>query len=200
VRCVTDFINEAVAYLDRHTVPRDVVRIPQKLSEAGRTYYDVIAEMVNELIERASTVPGDGEVSWHVQYSSVWDRCLGESSLSSPAGLIVKAKARRLMLTTIVRLRSLPDYQNARLIAFVLRIMGLKLQKGSNDRANRPLHRAILRLVKEQYRRVASLYPLIADEMRPEGVEFDSSMAQLVQMPKPSAWQMQPEATYFRVD
>lgn len=171
---VVNFALEAVKILDSS---KSLVHPPLngKKSANRSTVYDLIAELMLNVILNASSVKEPRDICWWVQNNAVWDKFFGVAGGTGPAGKIIRFKLRRLFYNEIDRMTDFPNFQGSRLLGMILNTMGLKEHKNTHLKSAAALHRAVLNWTKKHYAKMASESPRVANSCLLDGFKYESS-------------------------
>jgi hypothetical protein len=142
--------------------------------------YDRISAMMFEIILHASSAKQPQDTCWQIQYCSVWSYFF-IFSLKGEAQKIILFKLRRLIYDEIIRLESLPNFQNSRILGFCLNVMGLTLrQRQGYEKNDYALHKAVLAWTQKNYLRLRQEHPDVAENCLLGGISFDEQSKRLV--------------------
>lgn len=173
-----DFLKEAVAELDQ--APRQYA--PKRVRDrhsSRRTIHDRIADAIFEIIVKASSVKSPRTLAWMVQHNDVWGEFFNFSSLSGPAGKIIKFKVRRRIYDAILELEKFGNYQSAYLLGLCLNVMGLSLREHGHDLDTRALHRVVLKWTQEHFLELHARDPWVAEACLLDGLTLDETNRRL---------------------
>jgi len=93
---------------------------------------------------------------------------------------IIHNRLRRLLYNEIKHLETYPNYKGARILGYLLNIMGLKLgEKSRNNRAYYSFHKIILKWVENNYLSLAGVEPTVASSCLPNGFLFNKKAKQI---------------------
>ncbi len=175
---VINFINDLKKLLENHE-GSIVYRLRLKSSFQNKDIYDLVAELMFDLIQAGSNIKGPIWTAWGIQHNSIWSTCF-ESFSASKTEKILKFKLRRLIYDEVKQIPGMPNYLNAKILGLCLNVMGLKERQASYAKGYRPLHKAILKLTTDHYRWLSVNYPEIAEEVLIGGISFNLMNYQLV--------------------
>lgn len=195
---VISFIRDAVEILDEEGVPDQVqLRVRNKHSSRG-TFYDVLAELVYDVIVAASTVRSPIYTCWGVQHNTVWSRLFELDGLSGPAGKVIYFKVRRLIYDEVVEMEESPNFRGARILGFCLNVMKYHVRDERQYRDN-PLAKVIFSWTKRNFASLYSGNPRVAAVCLVDGVTYEADRLRLV-WTYPAALSQQDHYEYFHVD
>ncbi|PTA72087.1 MULTISPECIES: hypothetical protein [unclassified Stenotrophomonas] len=201
LRVVVKFIGDAVKVLDRKGVPEYIrLRIKEEYGHPGESFYDHIASMIFEVVLDASAVTSPQWECWTIQHNSVWGELLRSHRLDNSAGKVIKFKLRRLLYDEVADMRRFPNFKGARILAFCLNVMGLRLSQGNHDRDSRALHKAILAWTKRNYAWLHEYNPRIAEHCLVDGLTFEVDNLRIVKTYPAEGLRREPAYVYFDVD
>ena len=173
------FVEDAVRVLEEagdsplpHTLRR-------KKDDYGRDIYDVLANLMFQLVFSASSIVGPPEKAWSVHHNMVWSKffSLGRGSCH---WRILQFKLRRLLYNEIAEVETMPNFKNARILGFCLNVLGLEVRSGNYGREYRPLARAVLPLAQRCYAKFRQRMPRVAEEVLIGGITYDPEHNRLV--------------------
>ena len=179
LRVSVEFIKDAVEILDTKAVP-DYLQLRVREKNTTGTIYDHLASMIFEVIFSASAVNSPSDLCWSVQHNSVWGGIFNFHTLNGAAAKVVKFKVRRLIYNEIVHMKEFPNFKGAKILAFCLNVMGLKLSDKDYDRDSKALHKTILSWTMKNYAWLHSYNPRVAEACLVDGVNYDTEHLRLV--------------------
>jgi hypothetical protein len=181
LRVAVEFIGDAVKLLDKSGRPEHLqLRVRGRHHRNENCIHDHMANMVFEVIFAASAVRAPEELCWWVQHNAVWSELFNFNRLDGPAGEIIKFKVRRLIYGEIADLKRFPNYKGAKLLAFCLNVMGLKVSGETYDRDSRALQKTVLTWTKRNYAWLHSYNPRVAEACLVDGMSYDEKNLRLV--------------------
>lgn len=197
LRVVVQFIKDAIEILNTQGKPRYVqLRIRDRHSVGS--IYDNIAKMIFEVILAAAAVREPRGNSFWIQHNSVWSELFILFNNDGAATKIIHFKVRRLLYDEISEMSAFPNFKGARILGFVLNIMGLKFR---NERHFRDaLHKATLSWTKKNYVWLHSYNPRIADACLVDGITFDQENLRLVETYPAQGLRREPVYVYLELD
>jgi hypothetical protein len=132
------FIQDAIEMLGKREVSVDV-KLPIDETRQRWTIYDDVAELIQKVIHHAAYVKQPTDLCWSVQYVSVWSPVFRNYD-SSRAFRIIQHKVCRLVFDDLSDMSRYPNYEGARVLAFCLNVMGLRVSREKSYRETRALH------------------------------------------------------------
>jgi len=200
LRVVIEFIKEAIDILEKKGVPRHVkLRIRQNNS-GFKTFYDHIANMISEIIFRASAVQTPLDLCWSVQHNSVWGELFSFNNTNEPARKIVTFKVRRIVYNEIIDMKRCPNFKGAKILGFCLNVMGIKVSENNYDKDSKALQKVVLSWVKKNYAWLHNYNPRVAEDCLVDGLTYDSVSFRLIKTYPIEGLRRKTECIYFQVD
>jgi hypothetical protein len=153
---VVSFIGDLIELLeDREKQKGDIDNIPMR--QQGEAYkwrgnwYDETANLMFEVIKRASWIKRPDFVSWQIQHNDVWSEFF--NFRTSETRSIILFKLRRLLYEEIRSIDRFPNFQNARILGICLNVMGLTVgKKHDHTRGQYQLRKAVISWTRRNYR------------------------------------------------
>lgn len=170
-----DFIEKAINLIGKQqTLPSTKLRVHNH--PMHRDFYDHIADLMFKIILSVSSITAPPDKCWTIHYNSVWDKFFDLSS-QGKAWEIVQFKLRRLLYNEILQLEEFPNYKSSKILGFCLNVMGLKIGK---RREYYPLHKVVLAWTRNNYLRLKSIQPEVAESCLIGSISFDKQGTRLV--------------------
>ncbi|MBL9070669.1 MAG: hypothetical protein JNM03_11865 [Sphingopyxis sp.] len=179
LRAAMDFVKDAVTFLSkreefqigtlRKPDPRKVYR--------EETVLDRLAEMTFEIIHTAAYFQAPADAVWWVHHNIIWTDLRGDGA----AWDAFRFKLSRRLFDEIKDMREWPNFKGARLLAFCLNVMGLRV--GNNTDFGREfysLRKALLGWTKRNFLTIHRTNPEIAAYCMSGYVSFDEENRRLV--------------------
>lgn len=174
-----DFAIEATKILDERKEPV-YTKLRRREEDRHRDVYDLIAELMFEIVFEAGSVKEPKDLCWTVQHNMVWTKFLEYFSPNGPSARIIKHKLRRLIYDEIVRLGEWPNFKGARVLAIALNVLGL-MDNGTNfERSTKPLRKAVLAWTRRHYARIAAESPRVAAACLVDGMTYEAEGPRLI--------------------
>jgi hypothetical protein len=181
LRIVVDFIVEAVEVLDQIGVPKGVKLRVREHRTSAATFYDHLAKMMFEVIFSASQVRSPSDLSWSVQHNAVWSEFFSFAKLTGAAGKMIKFKLRRLLYDEIVQMKDFPNYKGAKILAFCLNVMGLRIhEKNSLNVDSLALQKAVLSWTRKNFARLHTYNSRVMLAGFVENMSYNEAAQQIV--------------------
>ena len=199
LRVVVAFIKDAVEILEKKGVPEHL-RLRVRETDAGKTFYDHLADMIVEVIWCASTVQRPRDLCWWIQHNSVWSELLGFRHLNGAAGRVVKFKVRRLVYDEIARMKDSPDYRGASILGFCLNVMWAAIPAKRPDRGSKPLRKAVFSWTEKNFASLHAHNPRVAEACLVDGITYDAENLRLVKTYSANGLRREPQYDYFNLD
>lgn len=179
LRVAVDFAIEATKILDER---RGAVytKLRRREEDHHRDVYDLIAELMFEIVFEASSVKEPKDLCWAVQHNAVWSKFFESFSPDGLGARIIKHKLRRLIYDEIVRMGEWPNFKGARVLAIALNVMGLKDNGTNLEKPTRPLRKAVLAWTKRHYARIAAESPRVAAACLVDGMTYEAEGPRLI--------------------
>ncbi|MDQ3776238.1 MAG: hypothetical protein M3461_18720 [Pseudomonadota bacterium] len=177
---VVRFLKDAIRILNEKGSPRYVelrVRDDHRVSSV----YDNIAKMIFEVMFAASAVRAPRDLCWWIQHNSVWGEVFNFSNRDGVASKIIHFKVRRLLYNEIVDMSRFPNFKGAKILGFVLNVLGLRFRKEKYFRDSNALHKAVLSWTRRNYAWLYTYNPRVAEACLVDGITYDQANLRLVQ-------------------
>lgn len=174
-----DFAVEATKILDER---RGVVyaKLRRREGDHHRDVYDLVAELMFEIIFEASSIKEPKDLCWAVQHNVVWSRLFESFSPDGPAARIIKHKLRRLIYDEIARMTEFPNFKGARLLGIALNVLGLEDRGANFQKSARPLRKTVLAWTKKHYASLAAESPRVAASCLVDGMSYEAEGPRLI--------------------
>lgn len=200
LRCVVNFIKDAIKILDEKGVPENL-HLRFRRESGVETMFDHLAEMIFEVIFSASAVKSPPAQCRWIQLSSVWMEFFN-SSRKCEAAMVVQHKVRRLLYDEVAKMKTtgFPNFKGARILGFCLNVMGISVQDQVYFRDSRPLQKAILSWTKKNYRWLHSENPRVAEACLVDGITLDLEHWRLVRTHPVEGLRREPIFEYLDLD
>lgn len=136
-----------------------------------------VAEVLIELIFKASQCQSNNFTTWHIQNNIVWD-----GIFSIPEGMDgdfykkTKKKLIRKLYDEIKDITRRANFKNARIAGLILNVLGLKTEPNYFIRKDKELifiQKTVQNIIKENFIRIVKDQPQVADSMLPKNITFD---------------------------
>jgi hypothetical protein len=150
--------------------------------ERYRNYsiYDAIADNMFEVIHHASYVSNPWWDCWSIQHNTVLNGFFKSHHLEGKGGDIIKHKLRRLIYNEIIGMGDYPNFKGARILAFTLNVLGLKLHEGKNERGTKALHKCVLSWVRKNYSLLYEKNSQVALACLVETITYDEKTNEII--------------------
>jgi hypothetical protein len=140
---------------------------------SDRTIYDHLANMLFEIISKASFIKNSTEY-WTIYYNTIWSEFFNFYTFNSYVGKAFKFKLRRLIYNEILRMNEFPNFQGAALLGFCLYLFGFKINKNSEDyRDTVALHTVVLNWTKKNFAALYDFNPRVAEQCLIDNMTYD---------------------------
>ncbi|RDS78736.1 hypothetical protein DWU98_21360 [Dyella monticola] len=176
---VCHFFKEAIDILAKYPVPNRV-HLREKLRQQRTSIYDLIAREIAELVFYAGQVAEPRELCWSVQHSTVWFQVFESFDQDTAARKFIRHKVRRALWDEIERMTSSPNFKGARMIAFLLNVLGFVAQNDDRHRDWVALHKVLLEWLKKNYAKLYIYNPSVAAACLVAGYTYDQAENQLI--------------------
>lgn len=149
----------------------------------SRDIYDKLAYCIVKIIPRTADVQQPFMTSWIVQHNAFWSEIFRPyDDHSEPVVRQLAYKVRRLIYRKIKKMGSLPDFESAKLVAFCLNVLGLKLVP-RNTPASEPFYALqvfVLRWAVEHFAELYAERKALAEACLTGRISYDQSRNFLV--------------------
>lgn len=181
LRAAVGFVSNAVDAIGKQdNIPSTQLRVREGRGPRHQDLYDRIAELMFEIISSAASVTAPPDKCWAVHYNAVWGRFF-ELTTKGEAWKIVHFKLRRLLYDEIRELEKLPHYGSSKILGYCLNVMGLKIGEKRKHGSNYySLRKAVLTWTKNNYLRLRSVHPEVAESCLIGSISFDEPNDRLV--------------------
>lgn len=147
--------------------------IDKKIFYSERTICDHLANMLFEIISKASFIKNSSEY-WTIYHNTIWSVFFNCYTFDSYIGKAFKFKLRRLIYNEILRMNEFPNFQGAALLGFCLYLFGFKINKNSEDyRDIVALHTVVLNWTKKNFAALYDFNPKVAEQCLIENMTYD---------------------------
>lgn len=140
----------------------------------GQDLYDLVANLIYELISDATAVTKPVSHCWGVQYGALWGRIF--SRRDGKATKIVLFKLRRLLYGEIAGTKDYMTYKSAAILGLCLNVMGMmpeKRRKALPFQGEYALHKAVVKWATKNYLKMRAWNPDVMDASIMGGISFD---------------------------
>lgn len=182
LQIVINFIEEFEKLLGLRQIPQNIsLRSIDKEMIFNHTHYDHLANMIFEVICKASSVKSPTSTCWFIQYSMVWSSFFGFSAPDTLVGKIIKFKVRRLIYNEIKNMKNLPNFKGAALLGFCLNVLGLSLENKINaNNDSFGLHKVLIAWTKRNFAWLYTYNPRIAEHCLVDGLTYEPDKFRIV--------------------
>lgn len=177
IRVVVRFIDRVMKLLEV-AKRRPVGRAKQDNYQIPRDIYDMVAQLMFEIVDDVSAIKGDPDRTWTFHHNMVWGEFFGLES-----GWEWDAARRRLVRRLHVHLAEMDKFANflsARLLGYSLNVLGLEHRVRERSRDLACYHRALLNWFAANYLTLRRDYPDVAQACLVGGITFDEGGCRLV--------------------
>ncbi|MFQ5965107.1 MAG: hypothetical protein ACE5KZ_12590 [Candidatus Scalinduaceae bacterium] len=181
LRTAVGFVKKAINLIgQQQNLPSTNLRV--RGSRSYQDFYDHIADLMFEIIFSAASVTSPPDECWHIHHNAVWSEFFGlYGDDEGKAWEIIHFKLRRLLYDEILQLEKIPNYKSSRILGFCLNVMGLKIgERKGLDRNYYYLHKVILKWTSNNYLRLKSIHPEVAESCLIGSISFDEQSNRLV--------------------
>lgn len=151
LRTIVDFVREAVQILDKYPVSAGIRLRHRDRENFLHTVYDVIAEMMFEVVFSASEVSSPRETCWAIQHNTVWSQLFEFSRDGGQATKIIHFKFRRLIYNEIKGMNNFVNFKSAKILGFCLNVMGQEVRHDVGLNPHIALHHVVLTWLRNYY-------------------------------------------------
>jgi hypothetical protein len=176
---VVEFLKDIVAEIDEQEKPPVLYRLRKRENYHMRDIYDLLANLMFEVVLAASAISGPQDKAWGIHYNAVWGRFF-DLSTDSRTWKILHFKLRRLLYNEIIEMDGLPNYKGARILGYCLNVMGLKVRADNHGREYRALAKVIQAWAQRSYLNMRKQLPDVADAVLIGGIAYDVQNNRLV--------------------
>jgi len=199
LRVIVEFVQKAIRILEEKGVPSYLRLRVRKKYGSGTTIYDELADVIFNIISCAASIKSPADVCWWIQHNYVWDELFTSLTSNGPAAKAIRFKVRRLLYNEIVEMRTITNYQGARILGFCLNVMGFRPVNEEFARGAKPLQRAVLSWTKKNYAWLYSYHPSLGKACLVDTITYEKNKFRLVKA-YDDIWRREPEYIYFDVD
>lgn len=163
-----------------------------------RTIYDHLADMLFEIISRASFIKNSTEY-WTIYYNTIWSNFFNFHKLNGSVGKAFKFKLRRLIYNEIIRMNEFPNFQGAAVLGFCLYLFGFKVNKNIESyRDIIALHKVVLNWTKKNFSALYEFNPKVAERCLIDNMTYDHEKRRITRAFTGNP--LKREITYFYFD
>jgi hypothetical protein len=173
------FVRDAVEEIDKQERPPVLHVLRRRNGDYQKDIYDLLANLMFELILAVSAVSGPPDKAWWIQHNTVWGEFFNLST-NSATWKSLQFKLRRLLYDEIASIERLPNFKNARILGYCLNVMGLQAHSGNFGREYRALAKAIYPLAKRCYTKLRLEMPRVAEAVLIGSITYDAEHNRLV--------------------
>ncbi|MEY3788735.1 MAG: hypothetical protein RLZ75_2943 [Pseudomonadota bacterium] len=199
LRVVVQFIKDAIEILNSQGTPK-YLQLRIRDSQSVGSIYDNIAEIIFEVIFAVSAVREPSEHCYEMQHNSVWIELFNFDRNDGAAAKIIHFKVRRLLYNEIADMLRFPNFKGAKILAFILNVMGFEFRKEKYFRVGNALHKAVLSWTKKNYAWLHSYNPRIAEACLVDGISYDQQNQRLVKTYPAKGLRREPAYTYLELN
>ncbi|WP_045189801.1 hypothetical protein [Pseudomonas tussilaginis] len=199
LQIVMAFIRDAVKILEDKGVSKYTrLRVRVKYGQPHESFYDLMASMIFEIIFHASAVNSPWWDCWSIQHNSIWGQL--RHTLEGEVGRVIDFKLRRILYNEVLRMNKFPNFKGAKILAFCLNVMGLKLSNSSFDKNSRPLHKAMLAWTKKNYVSLHNHSPSLAEACLVDRISYDAENLRLIKTYPADGLLREPQYEFLELD
>lgn len=196
---VVRFLKEAIRILNEKGSP-SYVELRIRNDHSVSSVYDNIAKMIFEVMFAASAVRAPRDLCWWIQHNSVWGELFNFSNSDGVASKIIHFKVRRLLYNEIVDMSRFPNFKAAKILGFVLNVLGLRFRSEKYFRDSNALHKAVLSWTRRNYAWLCTYNPRVAEACLVDGITYDQENLRLVQTYPAEGLRREPAYVYLELD
>lgn len=142
---------------DNYAIPRDI--------------YDMVAQLMFEIITDVSAIKGDSGHTWTVHHNMVWGQFFGLES--GPEWDAVRLRLVRRLHAHLAEMEKFANFLSARLLGYSLNVLGVEDRVRERSRDLACYHRALLNWFSANYLTLRRDYPDVAAACLVGGISFD---------------------------
>ncbi len=191
-----DFVGDAVDEIDKH--PPSWYRLRKRKAGRHDDVFDLLANLMFELVLAASSVRGPPDKAWSVHHNMVWGKFFTLGA-TGPTWKILQFKLRRLLYDEIVRMDKFQNYKGARILGYCLNVIGLKLGSSTYGREYRALAKTVLAWARRGYPLLRQQLPDVANAVLMGNITYEAEHNRLVQTSL-SGMSKEPHRQYLQLD
>ena len=199
LRALVDFLKDSIEILGRMPVPKYIELRMHKRCGPGHSVYDIVAESIFNVIFCAASVRSPISTCWTIQHNTVWAILFASFAEKTEAGAFVRHKVRRMIYNEIKEMERFPNFKGAKFLAFCLNVMGLKVDRPSNDKEYVSLHRALIAWTRRNYEPLRAANLEVAEACLVDGMSYDSENRRLVRTYPAGGLRKEPSYVYLGV-
>lgn len=173
------FVRNAVEEIDKQEHPQEPHVVRRRAGNYQKDIYDLLANLMFELVFAASAVNGPPDKAWWIQHNAVWGEFFNLST-GSRTWKILQFKLRRLLYDEIASIEKHPNFKNARVLGYCLNVVGLQLHPGNYGREYRALAKVIHPVAQRCYLNLRQKMPRVAEAVLTGGITYDAEHKRLV--------------------
>ncbi len=174
-----EFVRDAIEEIEKQPSPPALHKLRRRKDDHHKDIYDLLANLMFELVFAASSVSGPPEKAWSIHYGMVWGRFFSLGT-EGRTWKIIQFKLRRLLYDEIASMDDLPNFKNARILGICLNVTGLTLRQGSHGRDYRALAKVIVPFAQRCYASLRQQLPRVAEAVLIGSITYDAEHNRLV--------------------
>lgn len=173
------FVRDVVEEIDKRERPSVPHVLRRREGDHQKDIYDLLANLMFELIFAASAVSGPPDKAWSIQHNTVWGEFFNLST-ESETWKTLQFKLRRLLYNEIASIEKHPNFKNARILGYCLNVMGLNLHRGSYGKEYLALAKVTYPLAQRCFLKLRQKIPRVAEAVLIGGITYDAERNRLV--------------------
>lgn len=178
LRLASDFVRTMMTVLSEHPE----LRIPPPHRDKrgrGHDVFDLLANLVFELIEHASWVREPEWTAWEVHHNALWSSIFGLHRDDKVEEAVLR-RVERLAYGVISEFDKYPHYRSARILGYFLNIYGFRGEMRSGRFEGSPLRRYVMTWTRKNYLNLLRDYPDVARFCLRGSITLDEPARRLV--------------------
>lgn len=170
IRVAVRFIDRVMRLLEC-TKRQPVGRARQDNYAIPRDIYDMVGQLMFEIIDDVSAIKGDSVHTWTIHHNMVWGKFFGLKS--SKEWDAVRLRLVRRLHTHLAEMEKFANFLSARLLGYSLNVLGVEDRVRNQSRDLACYHRALLNWFSANYLTLRRDYPDVAAACLVGGISFD---------------------------
>ncbi len=140
-----------------------IYSLNKKIDRRRDNVIDWIAEALIEVISDAGNISGPAWTAWSIQHNAIWSKLFTSNTKRYSALWFIQSRFRRLIFDELKEMEKFPNYQNARILRFLLNVMKWEVGKREDyPESEYPMRRMLIPWVQRNFLKVLHSAPEVA--------------------------------------
>ncbi|WP_269513662.1 hypothetical protein [Brevundimonas subvibrioides] len=177
IRVAVRFIDRVMKLLES-VKRRPVGRARQDHYGIPRDIYDMVGQLMFEIVDEVSAIKGDSDRTWTLHHNMVWGEFFGLES--GPEWDAARRRLVRRLHAHLAEMDKFANFLSARLLGYSLNVLGVEDRVRERSRDLACYHRALLNWFAANYLTLRRDYPDVAEACLVGGISFDEGSGRLI--------------------